>query len=287
MPNTSAQANPEQLALLEAVTKVLSPLAQLCMGSGLTIQTVQEGLRRAYVQAALKAHTASSEKVSAKPSTDRLTSRISASTGLTRREVDRLLSQHLETPTHKPSAASEVFTRWVSDPLLKDSKGQAKALPKQSEDFSFEKLAQSVTTDVHPRAILEELIRLKLATVDPQTQLIALRQQSFVPLGDRVHMAQYFGDNLSDHLQAACDNLLLDGRQHLEQAVFADELSEHSIQRAHELLSDIWKELLSRLSQEFTQLIEDDQKHQRIQDQRMRVGLYTFNEAMPIPADPS
>ena len=38
-----------------------------------------------------------------------------------------------------------------------------RALPRVGPAPSFESLAQEVTRDVHPRALLEELLRLKLA----------------------------------------------------------------------------------------------------------------------------
>jgi hypothetical protein len=281
IPTASPDANAEQLALLAALTKLFAPLTQLCVGSGLSIQTLEEALRRAYVAAGLAAHQSAGGQTTSTRQSARLTSRISASTGLTRREVTRLLQVQHETPAHKPSAASEVFTKWACDPALRDAQGHPKALAKQGPGSSFESLAQSVTTDVHPRAILEELLRLNLVLVDEATQQLKLSQQAFVPRGDKVSMVHFFGDNLGDHLKAACENILSDGRQHLEQAVFADELSEHSIEQIKVLLSSIWQDMLTQLSQEFTRLIEEDRQHQRVQDRSMRVGMYSLHQSMP------
>jgi Family of unknown function (DUF6502) len=282
-PPDVSEANAEQLALLAALTKLFAPLAQLCVGSGLSIQTVEEALRRAYVSAGLAAHQSAAGKITPASQNERLTSRISASTGLTRREVNRLLQLRHDNPAHKPSAASEVFTKWVSEPSLRDEQGLPKGLAKQGQALSFESLAQSVTTDLHPRAILEELLRLNLVYMDEQDQQLKLRQQAFVPRGDKVSMAHFFGENLGDHMKAACENMLSDGRQHLEQAVFADELSDHSVEQVKALLTDIWKDMLARLSQEFTRLIEEDRQHQRVQDKRMRVGLYSLQQPMAHP----
>ena len=77
--------NEEQRTLLDALDGVLAPLADLCLAKGLTIQSIEERLRLSFVQAAVHAH-------GGLPSS-RLASRISASTGLTRREVARLQAE--------------------------------------------------------------------------------------------------------------------------------------------------------------------------------------------------
>jgi Family of unknown function (DUF6502) len=278
--NASRQTR-EQQALLEALTKLLLPLARLGVGSGIMVQSVEEALRRAYVYAAVQAHAGSTG------ASGRLTSRISATTGLTRREVTRLQQDSRLPVHHKPSAASEVFTRWVTDPKLRDIHGLPRALPRQDQQGGFDALAQSVTRDVHPRAILEELLRLELVRVDENNGLIALHQMAFVPRSDRERMAQYLGDNLGDHLQAAADNLLGDGRQHMEQAVMADELSHESVEQVKDVISHVWQEMLAKLTDEFTHLIEQDRIQGRKQDMRIRVGLYSFHQPMPdvAPAD--
>ncbi len=274
---TSRQAR-EQQALMEALTKLLLPLARLGVGSGIMVQSVEEALRRAYLEAATQAHTTAAGAPS------RLTSRLSATTGLTRREVARLQEDKAQPIERKPSPASEVFTRWVSDPALRDAQGQPKAIPRQGEQGGFDALAQSVTRDVHPRAILEELLRLELVRIDDSTGLIALHQMAFVPRTDRESMALFVGDNVGDHLQAATDNLLGDGRQHMEQAILADELSSESLQQVKQVIAQIWQEMLAKLADEFTRLIEQDRMAGRTQDMKMRVGLYSFHQPMPAAA---
>ncbi len=268
----------EQKALMEALTKLFLPMARLGVGSGIVVQSVEEALRRAYLEAATQAHATAAGAPS------RLTSRLSATTGLTRREVARLQQDKAQPIEHKPSAASEVFTRWVSDPALRDAKGQPRALPRQSEQGGFDALAQSVTRDVHPRAILEELLRLGLVRIDDNSGAITLNQMAFVPRSDRESMTLFLGDNIGDHLQAATNNLLGDGRQHMEQAVLADELSRESVEQAKEVISHIWQEMLAKLAVEFNRLIKQDRIEGRTQDMKMRVGLYSFHQPMPAAA---
>ena len=70
----------------------MAPLAQLCVARGVRIQSVEALLRRQYVQAARHTHLASGTAPN--------TSRISATTGLTRREVSRHLGLPVEFMPH-------------------------------------------------------------------------------------------------------------------------------------------------------------------------------------------
>jgi hypothetical protein len=271
---SSTALNAEQKALLDAVDAVLQPLADLCLAKGVTIQSIEQRLRLAMVQSALKAHS--------QLSATRLTSRISASTGLSRREVARLQTDSADTAVRqpRPSSATEVFTRWLSNPNLRSADGTPSALPRLGPAPSFEHLAQSVTQDVHPRSLLDELCRLGVATWDKTTDLVQLQNNAFVPQGDWERMTAFLGDNVGDHLRAATANVLGSGKEHLEQAIFADELSAHSLQAFRALMGTQWRELLQTLTPQLEQLIEDDKQAQRTQDRRVRVGLYTWAQPM-------
>ena len=85
---------------------------------------------------------------------------------------------------------------------------------------------------------------------------------------------------MADTLRAAVDNVLGRGHEHLEQAVFADELSSHALQLARAHMSDEWNALLARLVPMLEGLIEDDVRTGRVQDQRLRVGLYCYTSPM-------
>jgi Family of unknown function (DUF6502) len=280
-PDVSALSE-EQRALLAALAQVMQPLARLCVAKGLTIQAVEEQLRAAFVQAACDAY--------AHQPAARLTSRISATTGLTRREVARLQAPREAATAPRRSPVTEVFTRWLSDPALRGDDQQPLWLPRQGTAPSFESLAQSVTRDVHPRTLLEELCRLRLAEVDTTTDLVRLTGDAFVPRGDWARMTAFLGDNVGDHLRAATANVLSDGKQHIEQAIFADELSAESLAAARDLMSQQWRTLLERVAPRLEQLIESDRQLGRVQDQSIRIGLFTWSQPMPaktIPTPPS
>jgi hypothetical protein len=271
-------ASAEADALLQAVDALLAPLAQLAVAKGMPCAVVEDRLRHAFVSAARDAHP------NLLP--HRMVSRIATATGLSRREVTRLMLPEAAPPRRRPVAA-EVFTLWASDPQYADAKGRPRKLPRQGDAPSFETLAQSVTRDVHPRSLLDELLRLGLAVHDAADDSVSLAQDAFVPRGDTERMLGFLGQNVGDHLGAAVDNVLGDGRQHFEQAVFADELSPQSVAAVRESIDVQWRALRGALVPQLTALIEADHAAGRPQDQRLRVGLFSYSDRMTTPASPT
>lgn len=267
----------DQLAAVAALDSVFAPLAQLCLSKGIRIQAMEERLRVAFVQAAHEAQPA--------PSSTRLTSRISAATGLTRREVDRLTRTPRSVPDTPRSPITELFTRWLSDPALRGTEGKPVQLPRQGPAPSFEALANSVTRDVHPRTLLEELCRLQLATHLTATDEVALLRDAFVPSGDWARMLGFLGNNVGDHFRAAVSNVLSDGRQQLEQAIFADELSAESLVETASLMTAQWRTLLTAIAPQLEKMIERDRQLGRPQNHHIRIGMYTWSPDMPTVAN--
>ena len=273
LPPAIVALDTEQQALLGALELVLAPLAQLCISKNIRIQAIEEQLRAAFVKAAQEAQ--------GELPGQRLTSRISTATGLTRRAVAKLLrTRKARVQPLRRSPVAELFTRWVSDPALQRAHEQPTPLPRQGPMPSFEALAQSVTRDVHPRTLLEELCRLKLARHDEASDMVHLLRDAFVPRGDWGRMVGFLGSNVGDHFRAAAANVLADGRQHLEQAITADELSQESLAAAQQLMGQQWRTLLAEVAPQLEALIARDRQAGRLQDRSMRIGLYTWSQGM-------
>lgn len=273
MASNSGSAPPtDHDALLDAIQAVLAPLADLSVAKGLTFATVEEALKQAFVRSAQDAQLAQGLPAS------RLVSRISAATGINRREVTRLTQSDAGAPTPAgASLVSQLFTRWVSDRQLR-VKGKPRVLPRQGDAPSFETLARSITQDVHPRTLLDELCRLNLARWDADTDTVHLTQDGFIPRGDWQRMIAFLGDNVGDHLHAAVDNVLRDEPAHFEQAVFAQGLSAASVEQVRALARKHWKALMTEAVPLLERRIEADAKAPEEATRRVRLGLFTFQE---------
>ena len=272
-PHPAAPA--EDAAFDEALGRLLAPLAALCLARGVRFAAVEERLKQAFVDAA-RGGDATAAK--------RDVSRVSAATGLTRREVTRISNELPAAAAVRRSPATQIFTRWLGLKRYHDARGRPRPLPRQGKAPSFESLAQSVTQDVHPRTLLEELCRLGLAEVNAKTDTVRLVRDAFVPHDDRTRMLEFLGANVGDHLAAAVANVRAETPLHLEQAVFADELSAESTEALRALVVARWKELLTALVPRIQALIDADAKAGRVADRRVRVGLYSYHAAVtPVP----
>lgn len=263
-------------ALFGALRRVLAPLARLAIARGVRHAQFDELLRAAFVDAARDAHP----DVPA----HRSVSRVSAATGLHRREVTRLMGVAAPEPP-RGSLATQLFTRWLSDPALRKKGVPRPSLPRQGAAPSFESLAQSITKDVHPRTLLEEVCRLGLANFDEKKDTVTLVRDRFVPDTDQRRMYGFLGNNVGDHLAATVANVLGEVPRHLEQALFADGLSTLSIERLQPLVREQWQVLLRELAPEVQKMLDDDEKEDRPRNQRLRVGMYAFAGPKAVVGD--
>jgi hypothetical protein len=280
MQQPSADANPDA-ALEAALARLLTPLAQLVVAKGLPYAVIDEMLRRAVVGAAHAAHPGLPEH--------RRASRVSAATGLNRREVNRLLAAPRESagdgaPPRSPAAM--VFAHWRSAARYRTRAGAPRALPRTGAAPSFESLAQEVTRDVHPRALLEELLRLNLAVHDVKRDTVTLAQANYVPRGDSQRMVHWLGANVGDHLAGAVANLLASQPRHADQAIAAEGLSAASIEQVRPVLHAHWQRLTEEMVPLLERLIEADAARAspgQPDTYRVRFGVYGFDTA-PVSA---
>jgi hypothetical protein len=171
--------------------------------------------------------------------------------------------------------ASQVFTRWLTDARYRDRSGRPRRLERGGGGVSFESLARSVSSDIHPRTVLEELIRLGLVRLDDDK--VVPTAQSFVPSQELGELTALFSANTADHLAAGVHNLTLEEPKFLEQSIFATGLSEASVERLHEAARSIWSRAFETMMGEGRDCIAAD--GEVAESYRMRFGVYYYGEA--------
>lgn len=175
----------------------------------------------------------------------------------------------------KPSAANQVATLWLSLDEAPD------ALPLNGPAPSFEALSRTISKDIHPRSMLQELQRLGMVREDQG--MVHLLRQAFVPQPTQKEARELFAGSVADHLKAGVHNLCPSAhnsqqpRKFLEQSVFADGLSPESVHTLNLLVNDLWAHVLQQVVQAATPLCAQDAEHP--QPQRFRAGLFSFAEA--------
>ncbi len=190
--------------LYRALYRILRPLARLLLRNGIPFSEFAELVKRAYVEAALEDFSDDRRKP-----TD---SRAAVMTGLTRKEVKRqreLLAAEPSGNQQEPRAgrASRVVAGWVHDEAFQTGDGVPAVLPFDGA-LSFTELVRRYSGDMTPRAVLDELLRVRVVAVDPDSGRIELRSRAYVPAGDSAELLQYFGEDVSDLVTTVDHNLV-------------------------------------------------------------------------------
>ena len=182
------------------------------------------------------------------------------------------------------SVSSQVFARWVQDPLYRDRRRRPKALPRLGPEPSFETLARSVTQDVHPHTVLNELLRLGLVGVRTSKgqEIVVPNRDGFVPPPGSREVLELFGANLSDHATAAVDNVLGQPPS-LEQSVFAEGITAESAKTLRQVARRLWAQVRSEMIAEASRHYAADRRRDDA-NHRMRFGAYYH--AQPLETDP-
>ena len=174
--------------------------------------------------------------------------------------------------------AGEVVARWLSDPRYLGADDQPRALSRGPSPAGFDALVQAISSDVRPRAVLDELLRLGVAEFDETGAQVRLRAAGFAPRQGFEEMAWLMRANLHDHLAGACANLDED-RNFLEQSIHVDEITEDSARRLHRVAAQAWRQAFRTVMREAQARFDDDAVHadpaQRTQ--RARFGAYFYD----------
>jgi hypothetical protein len=166
-------------SLLKAARRLMRPLVRLMMQNGLTFPVLAESLRRLYVEIA-----ANDLLTDPKVRTD---SRISLLTGVHRKEIRRLREMPADTVDAPDivTLGSQIVARWLGTAPFVDAEGRPRPLPRinnsgAGSNPSFDELVASVTTDIRPRAVLDDLLGHGVIVMDAEDR-VQLNAEAFIP----------------------------------------------------------------------------------------------------------
>lgn len=141
-------------ALDAAVLQLLRPIVRLLLRYQVPFAAFEEMAKRAYVRSAMEDFKLSGRRPTI--------SRASVLTGLTRKDVQRLLSRDEppQAPDDQRNRAERVLTAWSRDPIFLNPDGSPAPLPLQGEPRSFTTLVRRYSGDMPVRAVLDEALRV-------------------------------------------------------------------------------------------------------------------------------
>jgi hypothetical protein len=270
--------------LLKAARKLLRPLIRLMMQSGLTFPVLADALRSLFVEVAVN-----DILTDPKARTD---SRISLLTGVHRKEIRRLREMprdRSDTPG-VVTLASQIVGRWVGTVPFIDADGRPRPLSRanpgtEASDSSFDTLVESVTTDIRPRAVLDNLLSHGVVFLDAEDR-VQLKTEAFIPRPGGEEQLFYFARNLHDHVAAAVANIgaagaapFLDRSVHYDGLTPAQaaELQEYARAGAMRVLLDVNRRAL--------ELSESEPSTAAACPRRVNFGVYVFDDDAPPAGD--
>ncbi|MEA2788594.1 MAG: hypothetical protein QOG73_1000 [Acetobacteraceae bacterium] len=268
-------------SLLKAARRLLRPLVRLMMRNGITFPILSEALRSLFVEVAVN-------DILTEPNA-RTNSRISLLSGIHRKEIKRLREippDASDTPD-LVTLASQIVARWVGTVRFVDADGRPRPLSRtnpgtEASDFSFDALVGSVTTDIRPRAVLDDLLSHGVVFMDADDR-VRLNTEAFIPRPGGEEQLFYFARNLHDHVAAAVANIGAVGiAPFLDRSVHYDGLTPAQANALQAYARAAANRVLLDVNRQALELIQSEPATDQDEPRRVNFGIYVFDDGTPL-----
>src|SRR6266852_9748922 len=269
-------------ALAAALERVLRPLFRIVLRNHMSFKAFLDIAKHAYVEVAATEFRIPGKKQS--------TSRIALLSGLTRKEVQRLLD--VPAASDKDNEAGERYNRaarvvsgWVRDADFSDADGNPKVLALQEggpEDrASFAELARRFSGDIPFRAVLDELLRVGVVEKLDDGN-IRLKTRAYIPESGDADKLNILGTDVADLVDTIDHNLQHGGADpFFQRKVMYDNVPVEALQEFRRLSGTQAQALLERLDKWLSQHDRDSHPGTNGTGRvRTGIGIYYFEENM-------
>ena len=210
------------LRLLAAFRFLLVPLVRILLRNGISFNEISEVIKGAYARVA-----ATDFAVPGRPMTY---SRLSITTGIARRDFDRVLGEEDRLRRALESNAgriANVLQGWHNDPEFMGPYGFPRDLAFTREiggGPSFEDLVARFASDIQAQLMLEELMRVGAATIAEESGMIHVLKRTFIPEQMAPELIEVFARGVRRYVETIDHNLgeQESGKRRFERWVFPD-----------------------------------------------------------------
>ncbi len=255
--------------VMGAVRRLLRPLARLMIRHGITLPAIVELFKQVMVDVAIHDFP-----VEGKRTTD---SRISVLTGVHRKDVKRFREmgfQRNDVPK-RVSVGVQLVNAWMTAPGWQDEQGHPLVLPRDSKvegERDFDMLSNEISSDVRPRAILDELLRVGVVALEDDR--VRLVTEAFVPTQSEGEKLYYFEQAGYAHLMAGVRNLEGQEPPYFDRVVQYHSIPPEALPAIRDLLEEQGMALLKEINRQASAAKDPEAPDRRL----LAVGLYYYDE---------
>lgn len=257
-----------------ALRMLLKPLVRLLISQGVTHTDLSNAAKEVYVEVAIR-HFMTDQKINQ--------SRIALITGLTRKEVKRVLDRAQESEYHDRgfSRPSRLLTGWHSDPNFIGPYGVPLELPYDApgeEVRTFKNLVRIYGADMSPKAMLDILMSSG-AVVESDKGMYRAVRRSFEPTPLSPELLERFGYVAHDFFSTAARNIEKEepDQKLMERVVRANRpLSNEATRKLSEYLKENGQQFLEQIDNWIVALPDDESAMER---SVTGLGMYHFVES--------
>jgi hypothetical protein len=259
-----------QQALSQAVTAILKPLTRVLLRNGISYGVFAELARKAFVDVAFEDFTVAGRK--------QTISRVAALTGLTRKEVKRLveLDEAGDSGTHQRfNRAIRVISGWTEDKRFTDARHRPRVLALDGPD-SFADLVKDYSGDMPHMAMLSVLE--EAGTVERSNDKVKLVKRAYVPAGDPIEKIGILGADSAELINTIDHNLTsAEDDLRYQRKVSYPSVTGGATAKFQQLASRKSQSLLEELNNWLSKH-EDDQSGDQDQRKKVSLGIYYFED---------
>ncbi|HFD79496.1 MAG TPA: hypothetical protein ENK05_03735 [Gammaproteobacteria bacterium] len=219
-----------QQTLSRSVLAILRPLVRILLRNGIAYGSFAELAKKVYVDVAFDEFAPDGRK--------QTISRVSALTGLTRKEAKRL--HELEHPLQSGSEqrynrAVRVISGWLNDDEFQAGDGRTAELPVEGERGSFAALVRKYSGDVPTQSMLAVL--QSAGVIERDEERVRLVKHAYVPGNDPVDKLAILGTDTCELISTIDHNIVSDPQRLRFQRKVSDQRLRKDALPAFEALS--------------------------------------------------
>lgn len=256
-----------------ALTRIMRPLVRILLRNSVPFKACADMIKWVYADVAMREFGLPGRKPTK--------SRVAVITGLSRKEVDRLLK--LPKPAEQEEQkrwhrATRVLSGWAQDPDFQNRSGRPLQILPEGEAISFQTLVERYSGGTTLRSVLDEVLRVGAVSQNPSTGRLKLINPYYLTHADQHELQKLdvLGLSAGDLIDTIEHNIQPDQRDpRFQRLVIQRGLSPAQAKQARAHIRRRAQELANEIDAYLVDLArEEDEDPERIE--RLGLGLYYY-----------